>query len=81
MSNAPEEVLTRAEAVQVAKELLARGERRAELVKWLHEEDMLGLECAQTVELEKLGSLDARDGWRLAKWLVFSELEIAGATK
>lgn len=80
MSNVPR-INTRDEAVQVAKELLARGERRAELVKWLHDEDMLGLECSQTVELEKMGSQDAADGWRLAMWVVFSELGVDGATK
>ena len=66
----PQDITTKDEALHVAREFIARGEERAELVKQLHEEDMLGLECAGTVRLEKLTAEDAAAGWRLAKWLV-----------
>jgi hypothetical protein len=68
MSN-DNDIASHEEAVQVAKEMVARDERRTELLKWLEDEDMFGLECSQTVELEKMIGLDARDGRRLAHWL------------
>ena len=64
-----DDIETQEEAVQVAKEMVARDTRRTELLKKLEDEDMFGLECAETVELEKMIGLDARDGRRLAYWL------------
>jgi hypothetical protein len=64
-----DDIETQEEAVQVAKEMVARDARRTELLKFLEDEDMFGLECSQTVELEQMIGLDARDGRRLAYWL------------
>lgn len=70
-----EDIKTRDEALQIAKAFIERGEKRAELVQWLHDEDMMGLECAQAVQLERLAAEDAAAGWKLAKWLI---MEAAG---
>jgi hypothetical protein len=68
------EITTKEEAIEVAKQFIARGEQRVELVKKLREDDMLGLECSETVQLERLSAQDAADGWRLAKWLVLESV-------
>jgi hypothetical protein len=68
------ELQSKEDAIEVAKGFIARGEQRAELVKKLHEEDMLGLECGDTIQLEKLTALDASEGWKLAKWLIMEHV-------
>jgi len=42
------------EAMRLARIYEAREARRRELIAWLNENDMHGLECAQTVELEHM---------------------------
>lgn len=39
----------------------ARQPRRRELIRWLDDNDMNGLECAATVELEEIAAEAARD--------------------
>lgn len=64
------EIASEEEAFLVAKQFEAREERRLQLVKKLKEEDLVGLECRETVELEKLADQDGIYGLLLAKWII-----------
>jgi hypothetical protein len=67
-SHAP--IVSNDEAFLVAHQFEARGDERMRLLAELAADDMLGLECAATVQLEKLLTQDAIDGQRLAKWIL-----------
>ena len=62
--------LDRTGAIKLAKDVMTRSDRRAELFAVLTTEDKHGLECAETVELEKLTGADAADAGKLARWLL-----------
>jgi hypothetical protein len=53
-------------AIKIAQGIHARRARRAALIARLREIDMLGLECAETVELERLDAEDIQASQKLA---------------
>jgi hypothetical protein len=63
-------VKSKDEAVAAAHQVLARCREMEVLAKKLNEDDMLGLECAETVQLEKLSSQNAAAARALADWIV-----------
>lgn len=71
-----EPIATQEEALIVAQQFAARGEERARLVKQLEDEDMLGLECSETAQLERLTVRDVIDGERLAQWIVADAADV-----
>ena len=62
--------MTREQAVAVANQVIARVREATALVAKLKEEDMLGLERAETVRLEKIGAQNAAAALVLAEWIV-----------
>jgi len=58
------------QAVAVAHQVIARVREVNTLVKKLQDEDMLGLECAETVQLERLSAKNAAAALVLAEWIV-----------
>jgi len=72
-----EPIKSRQEALVCALQFEGRQKRRDELYKKLKEDDMVGLECSETVMLEKLMAEDMVQGKRLAAWII-AEAEAAG---
>lgn len=68
----PPEITSREEALEVAEAFMERSKLQKQLIEKLQEDDMIGLECSETVQLERLVHEDSRDGWRLAKWMLDS---------
>jgi len=62
--------MERRDAVKMAKEQMGRVLERAALIKKLRDEDMTGLECKETVELEKLSAHAAEVADALSTFLV-----------
>lgn len=58
------------EAVAVARAVIARSQEMDALAKKLDADDMLGLECSETVRLEKLAAQNAAAARVLAAWVV-----------
>jgi hypothetical protein len=58
------------DAVHVARRIVDRAREMDDLVEKLASEDMIGLECAETVKLEKLSAENASAGHALAEWVV-----------
>ncbi len=58
------------DAVHVARRVIARSQEMDALVRKLEDEDMIGLECAETVKLEKLSAENASSARALAEWIV-----------
>lgn len=58
------------EAIRLAQDVIARCANMEQIVKDLEAEDMLGLECSGTVQLEKLSAENARAARSLAEWLL-----------
>ena len=65
--NAPK---TKEEAVAVARAVIARSQTMDALAKKLSDDDMLGLECGETVQLERLAAENAAAARVLAAWVV-----------
>ena len=63
-------VESREDAVIVARRVIERSQEMDALVEKLEDEDMLGLECAETVKLEKLSAENASAARVLAAWIV-----------
>ncbi len=68
--------MDRREAVKVAQALQSRETQRAALIKRLRDEDMMGLECAETVQLEKLDAEDVGVATTLAAYLLMEDAAI-----
>lgn len=66
----PPELKSLEEALEVARAFMERSELQKKLIEKLREDDMIGLECSETVQLERLVGEDARAGWQLANWLL-----------
>lgn len=62
--------MTKERAEQIAKEVVARGEKRVELVKKMIENGTLGLECTEQVELERINNLDGLSAIQLSRWVL-----------
>jgi hypothetical protein len=58
------------EAVTVARAVLARSQEMDALAKKLSDDDMVGLECSETVQLERLAAANAAAARMLAAWVV-----------
>lgn len=58
------------DAVHVARRVIERSNAMDALVEKLAAEDMIGLECAETVKLEKLSAENASAARVLAEWIV-----------
>jgi len=58
------------DAAHLAQQIIERDTRITTLVGELHTQDMLGLECAQTIELEELSAKNAAAAPILARWLL-----------
>ncbi len=58
------------EAVTVARAVIARSREMDALAMKLSADDMLGLECAETVQLERLAAANAAAARMLAAWVV-----------
>jgi len=63
-------VKSKEEAVVAARQVLDRARQMEALAKKLNDDDMLGLECAETVQLEKLSGQNAAAARALADWIV-----------
>lgn len=61
---------TAADAVLVAQRVVERSNRMTAIYEELEAEDMTGLECGGTVELEKLSALNASAAAKLAQWII-----------
>ena len=56
------------DAARLARQIVERDTRITTLIEELRAQDMLGLECAQTIELEKLSAKNAAAAPILARW-------------
>ena len=63
-------VKSKDEAVTAARQVIARAQQMEELARKLNDDDMLGLECAETVQLEKLSGQNAAAARAIAEWIV-----------
>lgn len=66
----PMSIESREDATRLAQQIVERGTMRAALIRELQDQGMLGLECAETVQLEKLETEDAAAAQVLARWLL-----------
>jgi len=58
------------EAVAVARGVIDRQQKMIALHAKLKEEDMVGLECGETVQIERLSAENAGAAISLAEWIV-----------
>lgn len=64
--NAP----TMKDVVAIARAVIERSQKMEALAKQLSDDDMLGLECSETVQLERLAAENAAAARQLAAWVV-----------
>jgi len=57
-------------AIKVAQRIVFDGKQRQQLINKLAKDDMLGLECAETVIIEKLTTSISDDAIELANWFI-----------
>lgn len=58
------------DAALVARRVIERAEEMDAIVEKLEADDMIGLECRETVQLEKLSAENASAARVLAEWIV-----------
>lgn len=63
-------IASREDATQIAQQVIDRAAKIDELLSGLHNQNMLGLECGETAQLEKLSAETAAAAQALAQWIL-----------